>query len=85
MANLSKGIFILINVCFKQDDAFLFANRIAEASQKENLGIIVQYKVRVKLLMTSLGGLVKHNASSLSKLTFYICSTVNLLQNYLSF
>lgn len=33
-------------------------DRIADPAQKENLGIIVQYKVKVKLCITPLGGLV---------------------------
>lgn len=31
-------------------------DRIADPSQRENLGIIVQYKVKVKLCITPLGG-----------------------------
>jgi beta-arrestin len=38
---------------------YIFAanqHRIADPSQRENLGIIVQYKVKVKLCITPLGG-----------------------------
>jgi len=38
---------------------YLFAFRVADPSQKENLGIIVQYKVKVKLCLGALGGYVQ--------------------------
>lgn len=34
----------------------MFNFRVADPTQKENLGIIVQYKVKVKLCLGALGG-----------------------------
>ena len=35
---------------------FILFNRVTDPSQKENLGIIVHYKVKVKLCLGPLGG-----------------------------
>ena len=35
--------------------------RVTDSAQKENLGILVQYKVKIKLFLGSLGGSVKMN------------------------
>lgn len=43
---------------FNELIAFYDIVRIADPSQRENLGIIVQYKVKVKLCITPLGGYV---------------------------
>lgn len=48
--------FVLISVCMLWFSSFAF--RVADPSQKENLGIIVQYKVKVKLCLGALGGYV---------------------------
>lgn len=47
---------VLISVCMLWFSSFAF--RVADPSQKENLGIIVQYKVKVKLCLGALGGYV---------------------------
>lgn len=48
--------WLFIQFCY----IFIFFHRIADPSQRENLGIIVQYKVKVKLCIGSpiLGGYV---------------------------
>ena len=52
-----RDIFcVLISVCMLWFSSFAF--RVADPSQKENLGIIVQYKVKVKLCLGALGGYV---------------------------
>jgi hypothetical protein len=52
-----RDIFcVLISVCVLWFSSFAF--RVADPSQKENLGIIVQYKVKVKLCLGALGGYV---------------------------
>ena len=52
-----RDIFcVLIAVCMLWFSSFAF--RVADPSQKENLGIIVQYKVKVKLCLGALGGYV---------------------------
>lgn len=42
-----------------------FDHRLTEPVQKENLGIIVQYKVKVKLCLGALGGSVKEWTSAI--------------------
>lgn len=55
ICNTILTVFInLLNILF-----FFFFNRITDPTQRENLGIIVQYKVKVKLCITPLGGYVK--------------------------
>lgn len=44
-----KEIDIEFQTCF-------FSSRVTDSNQKENLGILVQYKVKVKLFLGSLGG-----------------------------
>ena len=52
-----RDIFcVLLSVCVLWFSSFAF--RVADPSQKENLGIIVQYKVKVKLCLGALGGYV---------------------------
>jgi hypothetical protein len=47
----------MLSVCIFRSSSFAF--RVADPSQKENLGIIVQYKVKVKLCLGALGGYVQ--------------------------
>ena len=44
------------NSWYLVSDPSLFVFRVADPSQRENLGIIVQYKVKVKLCLGALGG-----------------------------
>jgi hypothetical protein len=46
---------------------------VADPSQKENLGIIVQYKVKVKLCLGALGGYVQ-----LPRALICLCSVLHL-------
>jgi hypothetical protein len=63
--NDNHDIFcVLVSVCMLLFSSFAF--RVADPSQKENLGIIVQYKVKVKLCLGALGGYV-YLSISLSK------------------
>jgi len=46
----------------KHEDTNLASSTlVTDSAQKENLGILVQYKVKIKLFLGSLGGSVKIN------------------------
>ena len=61
------GLLFVNNIFFIEDGVYLHSStesdlllfiffRVSEGNQKENLGIMVQYKVKIKLFLGSLGG-----------------------------